>query len=103
MAPAVTHMFVSGQQTWPAPHPDSLPKMGLAQKMPGATGVRHARASGQQYEPWSAHGDTQAAPGVTQISVIGQHTSPAAQAFLSALQEVAVGVRQCFASGQQYL
>ena len=49
MAPAVTHMFVSGQQTWLAPHP-------LPQKMPGATGVRHARASGQQYLQWCIYG-----------------------------------------------
>ena len=64
-------------------------------------GARQCWASGQQYVPASAHGDVHALPTATQIFVSGQHTLPPEQSPLSA-HDVFVGVRQCFASGQQY-
>lgn len=67
---------------------------------PGLAGVRHFLAAGQQYE--SAQGETQSAPGVTQILVNGQQTWPVPHAVALVAQLVAVGVKHFFASGQQY-
>ena len=100
-APTVTHSLRSGQQTSPEPHDPWVP--GPVQKVPGLTGVRQCFASGQQYSVSAAQGDVQAAPGVTQTLVSGQHTSPVPHAASpSEAQLVFVGVRQCLASGQQY-
>jgi len=96
-APGATHIFVTGQHTSPF-----LQSPSALQKTPGLVGLRHFFASGQQYVPLSAHGVLQGLPGITQILVSGQHTWPFPHAFLSSLQEVLVGVRHAFASGQQY-
>ena len=60
--------------------------------------------SGAQKDPGSEHGEMHGALGVTQILVIGQHTFPAVQpdASLRQLTRGYWGVRQAFASGQQY-
>ena len=94
-APTSTHRSVTGQHTWPFLQLDALP----LQKIPG-TGVKQCFASGQQYDPWSWHGDTQASPTFTHIFNNGQHTSLLGHD--DDRQDVWVGVKQCFASGQQY-
>jgi hypothetical protein len=95
-----THIFVTGQHTSPLSPHASL-SFGL-QNTPGFTGVKQCFASGQQYSS-TPHGVSHGFPGLTQIFVNGQHTSPFAQAsFPPSTHETLVGVKQCFASGQQY-
>jgi hypothetical protein len=72
--------------------------------VPGLTGVKQCNASGQQYD---VAGQTavgaQASPTTTHSFVSGQQTSEAEQASGSVAQVLfATGVKQCFASGQQY-
>ena len=97
VSPAATQSLVSGQHTSLLLQLDAS-----VQKTPGLVGLRQALASGQQYVPESAQGVWQSAPGLTQILVSGQHTSPSPHAVASALQLVLVGVRHFLASGQQY-
>jgi len=94
-----TQSLVSGQQNALLPQ---TPVAAGSQKCPGLVGFRQCIASGQQYELSSLHGDLHSAPGMTQIFVIGQHTCPARHAEESFTQLCIVGVRQRFASGQQY-
>ena len=97
LSPGLTQRFVSGQHTSPFSQL-SAP----LQRTPGFVGVRHASASGQQYEPLSAHGVSHALPTFTHSFVRGQQVSSLPQTEASSLQLVFVGVKQCFASGQQY-
>eukprot|EP01064_Diplonema_japonicum_P026269 TRINITY_DN37689_c0_g1_i1.p1 TRINITY_DN37689_c0_g1~~TRINITY_DN37689_c0_g1_i1.p1 ORF type:complete len:257 (-),score=45.86 TRINITY_DN37689_c0_g1_i1:55-825(-) len=95
-APTVTHSLVRGQHTCPLAQ-----GWAVSQRVPGFTGVRQCFASGQQYEVEGQIG-VHAGPTDTHSFVSGQHTCPERHEFESAAQLTLVGVRQCFASGQQY-
>tara|TARA_A100001015_G_scaffold284982_1_gene352039 strand:+ start:277 stop:531 length:255 start_codon:yes stop_codon:yes gene_type:complete len=74
-----------------------------SQNTPGLVGVRQCNASGQQYSSSLSQVDLQSTPeGSTQIFVKGQQTSPFEHASGPDAQEWLVGVKHCFASGQQY-
>ena len=98
-APTVTHCLISGQQTCG----DGQAALSAGSHMvPGATGVKQCFASGQQnsvdlHSLTGVHG----CEAVTHSLVNGQQICPAEHAFASLAQEVPVGVRQAFASGQQ--
>ena len=98
--PTFTQSFVNGQHTSPLLQ-ESL--FVGSQNTPGFVGVRQCSASGQQYSSLLSHVDLQATPlGFTQIFVSGQQTSPLEHVVGSEAHERFVGVRHCFASGQQY-
>ena len=99
-APGLTHSLVTGQQTSPAAQE---PFVDGSQNVPALTGVRQCLASGQQYDVFGQTlGGVHAGPTWTHILVSGQQVSPVAH---GAVAEHAfggsIGVRQCFASGQQ--
>ena len=97
--PAVTHCLINGQQICPLSH--AAVAVG-SHMVPGATGVRHFLASGQQNSE-----DVHVATGVhgweavTHSLVNGQQICPLSHADASLAQLTPVGVKHALASGQQ--